>query len=49
MDGVFEKRELETFFSWIKGLNINTHKTIAIDIGAYVFIIALPDWFPISN
>ena len=36
VDGIFEKKELETFFSWITDLNIKTQKTIAIDIGANI-------------
>jgi FkbM family methyltransferase len=36
VDGIYEKKALETFFSWITDLNIKTTKTIAIDIGANI-------------
>lgn len=35
-DGLYEKRELETFFSWIKSKKISFKKGSAIDVGANI-------------
>jgi FkbM family methyltransferase len=36
IDGLYEKRELETFFSWIKASKISFKKGSAIDVGANI-------------
>jgi FkbM family methyltransferase len=36
IDGLYEKRELETFFSWIKASKISFRKGSAIDVGANI-------------
>ena len=36
LDGVFEKKELETFFSWLNSLAISTKESVCIDIGANI-------------
>jgi FkbM family methyltransferase len=36
LDGLYEKRELETFFSWIKKKKISFKKGFAIDVGSNI-------------
>ena len=36
LDGIFEKKELDTFFTWLKHLGVSTQESIAIDIGANI-------------
>jgi len=36
LDGLYEKRELETFFSWIKSKKISFKKGFAIDVGSNI-------------
>ena len=36
LDGVFEKKELETFFNWLNSLAISTKESVCIDIGANI-------------
>jgi FkbM family methyltransferase len=36
IDGLYEKRELETFFSWIKSKKISFKKASAIDVGSNI-------------
>ena len=36
LDGVYEKDDLDTFFAWLRSLNIDTNSSMAIDIGANI-------------